>query len=197
MAAFTKSWRREYAEDRGETTRILPSLNVKTARLWRGIFPPYAPRTGGAYDSHHRTAGIAGCTRRGGGVAARGTRAAGGEDTPHRNCSPLGLHLRNERNRGPSILSRTVQRAAPAWVCRGKKSGGGAIFGRGTRGPLSRALPRRGGHKAGCYRYIRLPPRSEFQSGDTHDPSRCEHGRPRSLWHCDQPRTAGRQHHWG
>src|SRR5262245_57076077 len=39
MAAFTKSWRREYAEDRGETTRILPSLNVKTARLWRGIVP--------------------------------------------------------------------------------------------------------------------------------------------------------------
>ena len=37
MAAFTKTWRREYAEDRGETTRILPSLNVKTARLWRGI----------------------------------------------------------------------------------------------------------------------------------------------------------------
>src|SRR6516165_6785933 len=24
----------------------------------------YAPRTGGAYDSHHRTSGIAGCTRR-------------------------------------------------------------------------------------------------------------------------------------
>src|SRR5262249_53461746 len=34
----------------------------------------YAPRTGGAYDSHHRTAGIAGCTwRRGGHVAARGS----------------------------------------------------------------------------------------------------------------------------
>src|SRR5262249_13849820 len=31
---------------------------------------PYAPRTGGAYDSHHRTAGIAGRTRR------RGARAA-------------------------------------------------------------------------------------------------------------------------
>jgi len=28
----------------------------------------YAPRTGGAYDSHHRTAGIAGCTRRRGDV---------------------------------------------------------------------------------------------------------------------------------
>src|SRR5262249_58702599 len=39
----------------------------------------YAPRTGGAYDSHHRTAGIAGRTRRrGGGVAARGARAAVG-----------------------------------------------------------------------------------------------------------------------
>src|SRR5215475_7769369 len=37
----------------------------------------YAPRTGGAYDSHHRTAGIAGRTRRrGGSVAARGAGAA-------------------------------------------------------------------------------------------------------------------------
>src|SRR5262249_59390226 len=37
----------------------------------------YAPRTGGAYDSHHRTARIAGCVRqRGSGVAARGGRAA-------------------------------------------------------------------------------------------------------------------------
>src|SRR5215468_2861054 len=37
----------------------------------------YAPRAGGAYDSHHRTAGIAGRTRRRGGrVAAGGARAA-------------------------------------------------------------------------------------------------------------------------
>src|SRR5215471_14606852 len=49
---------------------------VRTARSWRGIVPLYAPRTGGAYDSHHRTAGIADCTRRRGGVAARGARAA-------------------------------------------------------------------------------------------------------------------------
>src|SRR5215470_17114705 len=36
----------------------------------------YAPRTGGAYDSHHRTAGIAGRTRRRGGrVAAHGACA--------------------------------------------------------------------------------------------------------------------------
>src|SRR5262245_8247481 len=33
-----------------------------TARSWRGIVL-YAPRTGGAYDSHHRTAGVAGCAR--------------------------------------------------------------------------------------------------------------------------------------
>src|SRR5215831_2479709 len=40
----------------------------------------YAPRTGGAYDSHHRTAGIAGRTRRGGSrVAARSARAAAGD----------------------------------------------------------------------------------------------------------------------
>src|SRR6516164_2410963 len=40
----------------------------------------YAPRAGGAYDSHHRTAGIAGRTRRRGGrVAARGAGAAAGD----------------------------------------------------------------------------------------------------------------------
>jgi hypothetical protein len=46
----------------------------------------YAPRAGGAYDSHHRTAGIAGRTRRrGGGVAARGAHAAAGEAAPSRS----------------------------------------------------------------------------------------------------------------
>src|SRR5262252_7068920 len=45
----------------------------------------YAPRTGGAYDSHHRTAGIAGRTRRRyGGVAARGARAASGKAADYR-----------------------------------------------------------------------------------------------------------------
>ena len=43
-------------------------------------FPLRTSRTGGAYDSRHRTAGIAGRTRRHGGrVAARGARAAAGE----------------------------------------------------------------------------------------------------------------------
>src|SRR5262249_9451284 len=42
------------------------------------------PRTGGAHDSHHQTAGIAGRTwRRCGRVAAHGARAAAGEGTHH------------------------------------------------------------------------------------------------------------------
>ena len=62
-----------------EATSILPSLNGKTARSWRGIVPFTHLAREGAYDSHYRTAGIAGRTRRRGGVAARGTRAAGGD----------------------------------------------------------------------------------------------------------------------
>jgi hypothetical protein len=38
----------------------------------------YAPRTGGAYDSHYWTAGIVGRTRRSGRVAYRGAGAAAG-----------------------------------------------------------------------------------------------------------------------
>src|SRR5262249_37036978 len=53
---------------------------VRTARSWRDIVAFTHPRTGGAHDSHHRTAGIAGRTRRcGSRVAARGTRAATGD----------------------------------------------------------------------------------------------------------------------
>src|SRR5262249_8935401 len=45
----------------------------------------YAPRAGGAYDSHHRTAGVAGRTRRHGrSMAARGARAATGEAADNR-----------------------------------------------------------------------------------------------------------------
>src|SRR5262249_23860880 len=49
----------------------------------------YAPRTGGAYDGHHRTAGIAGCTRRhSGGVAARGARTEQIRCTSAEICAP-------------------------------------------------------------------------------------------------------------
>ena len=66
-------------DGRGRKVNQHPSLFERqdsTLVAWyRSI---YAPRTGGAYDSHHRTAGIAGCTRRrGGGVAARGARSSG------------------------------------------------------------------------------------------------------------------------
>src|SRR5262249_45835257 len=55
----------------------------------------YAPRTGGAYDSHHRKAGIAGRTRRRGGrVAARRARAAddAGDRVPERPLPSVTAH---------------------------------------------------------------------------------------------------------
>src|SRR5262245_40031786 len=56
--------------------RLVPRVRDSTLVAWyRSI---YAPRTGGAHDSHHRTAGVAGRARRpGGGVAGRCGRAAG------------------------------------------------------------------------------------------------------------------------
>src|SRR5262249_11491688 len=48
---------------------------LRTARSWHGIFPFTHPRTGGAHDGHHRTAGIAGRSRRRSGVAALGGAA--------------------------------------------------------------------------------------------------------------------------
>src|SRR6516165_9148418 len=62
------------------------SLNGKTARSWRGIVAFTHLRTGGAYDSHHRTAGIAGRARRRGNMAARGARAAARANATHRRA---------------------------------------------------------------------------------------------------------------
>src|SRR5262245_21485606 len=64
---------------RATAPRAVPALFERekdsTLAAWYSCF--YAPRTGGAYDSHHRTAEVAGRTRRRGGrVAARGARAA-------------------------------------------------------------------------------------------------------------------------
>src|SRR5207244_13478885 len=58
-----------------EATGILSEREDCTLVAW---YPSlYAPFAGGAHDSHHRTAGIAGrIWRRGGGVAARGAGAA-------------------------------------------------------------------------------------------------------------------------
>src|SRR5262249_21961846 len=57
------------------TSHCPPDREDCTLTAWYRFL--YAPRAGGAYDSHHRTAGIAGRTRRRGGrVAACGARPA-------------------------------------------------------------------------------------------------------------------------
>src|ERR1700757_3798433 len=64
----------------------------------------YAPRAGGAYDSHHRRRGITGRTRRRGcRVAARGARAADGKRANHRSC----------RVRRKSFMPKGVSRESP------------------------------------------------------------------------------------
>jgi hypothetical protein len=67
---------------------------VRTARSRRAIVP-YAPRTGGAYDSHHRTAGVAGCPRRVGVVMGYGQQLD--------RCGARCAHHR----RGDCVISRT------------------------------------------------------------------------------------------
>ena len=59
----------------------------------------YAPRTGGAYDSHPRTAGIVGRARRRGGVAARPARTAGQKEI-HDRYSQCGWRWRPGRDLG-------------------------------------------------------------------------------------------------
>src|SRR6516165_2508395 len=100
----------------------------------------YAPRAGGAYDSHHRTAGIAGCNqRRGCRVAARGGRAAAVDAgdrisrlwlarTGRRDshfCQILATwrayHLFARISRIPQGLSRIPQGLSRSWLRRGSK----------------------------------------------------------------------------
>src|SRR5262249_36495220 len=73
-----------------EATSILPSLKRQDYSVAAWYPSVYAPRTGGAYDSHHRTAGVAGRTRRRGRVATRGKCAAAGE-AADRRVPGLGL----------------------------------------------------------------------------------------------------------
>src|SRR5262249_51793876 len=83
MAAFAKSWRREECSGSQRLRSKRPHLALlerEDSALVACYHSTYAPRTGGAYDSHHRTAGVAGCTRWScGRVAARGARAAAGD----------------------------------------------------------------------------------------------------------------------
>src|SRR5262245_25103236 len=74
---FSVGWSEATIATEVEATSILPSLNGKTTRSWRGIVHSTHLAREGAYDSHHRTTRIAGRTRRRGGrLAARGARAA-------------------------------------------------------------------------------------------------------------------------
>src|SRR6516162_8078475 len=74
---------REAEKDWARQQCALPEREDYTLVAWYCSL--YAPRTGGAYDSHHRTAGIAGGTRRRGcGVAVRGARATDGKGLAHR-----------------------------------------------------------------------------------------------------------------
>src|SRR5215469_8277915 len=71
---------------------LLEREDCKLAAWYRSF---YAPRTGGAHDSHHRTAGVAGCTRRYGNVvAARGARAADGDAGDRFSRRPVSSALR-------------------------------------------------------------------------------------------------------
>jgi ABC transporter substrate binding protein len=95
IAAFAKSWRREVvveAEGRSDQHPALFERQDCTLVTWYRFL--YAPRTGGAYDSHHRTAGIAGRTRRRGcRMAARGARAAArdaGDRVPEQQVARCG-----------------------------------------------------------------------------------------------------------
>ena len=85
MNGTTGLWGAVSGDDRFPHRRCLTvSLPEREEAWYRSI---YAPRTGGAYDSHHRTAGIAGCTwRRGDRVAIRGGRAAGRARAAHRGA---------------------------------------------------------------------------------------------------------------
>src|SRR5262249_503225 len=74
-ADMRTSWRTSegdgVAHTVGAVTALLEREDYTRVAWYRCL---YAPSRGRGYDSHHRTAGIAGCTRRRGGVvAARGT----------------------------------------------------------------------------------------------------------------------------
>src|SRR6516225_9253350 len=71
-----KSSRSLRAKRRSLASALTACRAVRDSTLAACYRSRYAPRAGGAYDSHHRTAGIAGRTRRrDDGMAARGARA--------------------------------------------------------------------------------------------------------------------------
>src|SRR5262249_15643746 len=82
---------RSHHRDRSGSNQHPAHVELQDCTLAAWYRSLYAPRTGGAHDSHHRTAGIAGRTRRGSGrVAARGAGAAGRAHAAHWRAPELG-----------------------------------------------------------------------------------------------------------
>src|SRR5262245_61736078 len=118
-----------------EATNIPALLEREDCTLAAWYSCLYAPRTGGAYDSHHRTAGIAGRTRRRGGrVVARGARAAAGDADDRRSRRGNGLGLE-------PVGNRLYPAAARARLDRGPHRRNRISLG----GRTQRAFPRAGG----------------------------------------------------
>src|SRR5262249_35721252 len=90
---------------RKPNTTMGPVMRDSTLVAW---YPSlYAPRTGGAYDSHHRTAGIAGRTRRRcGGVADRGARAEASDAGDRISRPRIAGAIAAEESVSPRLLAR-------------------------------------------------------------------------------------------
>src|SRR5215471_17845782 len=87
---FSVGWS-EATSDRAGSNQYSALLERQDCTLVAWYRSLYAPRTGGAYDSHHRTAGIAGRTRRHGlRVATPCAGAAARADAAHRRAHESG-----------------------------------------------------------------------------------------------------------
>src|SRR5262249_45496023 len=95
LAAGVVQWKPKTEVEATSNLALLERQDCTPVAWYRFL---YAPRTGGAYDSHHRTAGIAGrARRRSSGVAARGGRAAAGDSSRRIR------HRRGDARRAPAF----------------------------------------------------------------------------------------------
>jgi len=105
-----------------------PARDSTLVACYRSI---YAPRTGGAYDSHHRTAGVAGGTRRRGSrVAARGAFA----NLMQKRADALLVHPDNLFiNRRVQLITLAARHAVPAMYPLRPDAEAGGLMSYGTK----------------------------------------------------------------
>src|SRR5215831_8729922 len=110
-----------------EATSIPALLEREDCTLVAWYPSLYAPRTGGAYDSHHRTAGIAGRTRRrGGGVAAHCGCAAARAHAARRRAHALGRGRSGRTKPCCRVSSRSTGGWLGSWPqCQHRRAMGG------------------------------------------------------------------------